>query len=80
MGTNHLSHFALTLHLLPTLRKSAAAAPGGARIVNVSSKMHIFARLSAADPHLRARYTAVTAYANSKCAQVCIPFFGEGGK
>jgi NAD(P)-dependent dehydrogenase (short-subunit alcohol dehydrogenase family) len=38
-GTNHLGHFALTLRLLPALRKA-----GRARIVNVSSKAHYDAK------------------------------------
>jgi NAD(P)-dependent dehydrogenase (short-subunit alcohol dehydrogenase family) len=70
MGVNHLAHFVLTLRLLPLLRSSAASSHIGARIVNVSSIMHIFARLRTDEFLLRKRYSATTAYANSKCAQV----------
>jgi NAD(P)-dependent dehydrogenase (short-subunit alcohol dehydrogenase family) len=71
MGTNHLGHFSLTLRLLPILRTSASTSPIGARIVTVSSIMHIFAQLRASDVHLRRqKYSATVAYANSKCAQV----------
>ena len=71
MGINHLSHFALTLRLLPLLRKSAASSPLGARIVNVTSFMHILSRIRAADPMLRSsKYTSQTAYSNSKNAQI----------
>jgi NAD(P)-dependent dehydrogenase (short-subunit alcohol dehydrogenase family) len=71
MGTNHLSHFSLTLRLLPLLRASAATSPIGARIVNVSSLLHIFARLSPTDMQLQKNsYNAIRAYGNSKCAQV----------
>jgi NAD(P)-dependent dehydrogenase (short-subunit alcohol dehydrogenase family) len=70
MGVNHLGHFALTMHLLPLLRKSAKDFPTGARIVNVSSMIHILSRLIASDLHSRKSYSATTAYANSKCAQI----------
>jgi retinol dehydrogenase 12 len=70
MGTNHLGHFALTMHLLPLLRKSAKDFSTGARIVNVSSMLHILARMMASDLHSRKNYSATAAYANSKCAQV----------
>lgn len=70
MATNHISHFSLTLRLLPLLRKSAAASPGGARIVNVSSHLHFLSQLRANDMHLTKSFSSQTAYANSKCAQV----------
>ena len=35
MGVNHLGHYALTIQLLPLLRKSKAA-----RVVQISSFMH----------------------------------------
>ena len=71
MGVNHLSHFALTLHLLPLLKKSAASSPVGARIVNVASLLHILAHIRATDPYLRnGKYSANAAYGNSKAGQV----------
>lgn len=56
MGSNHLGHFLLTLALLPSLRRGAAATPGfGARVVHVSSSMHMLAAagIRKADPHFR---------------------------
>ena len=56
MGSNHLGHFLLTLALLPALRRGAAATPGfGARVVHVSSSMHMLAAagIRKADPHFR---------------------------
>ena len=70
MGINHLAHFALTLELLPLLHSSAKACPLGARIINISSLLHILAHLHVDDLHLRQQYSAATAYCNSKCAQI----------
>lgn len=70
MATNHLSHFSLTLRLLPLMKKSAAACPGGVRIVNVSSHLHFLSELRANNMHLVKSFSSQTAYANSKCAQV----------
>lgn len=43
--TNYLSHWLLTFHLLPILRRTAEGLgePGAARVVNVSSVGHSFA-------------------------------------
>lgn len=70
MATNHISHFSLTLRLLPLLRKTAATSPEGARIVNVSSHLHFLSQLRANDMHFMKSFSSQTAYANSKCAQV----------
>jgi len=70
MATNHLSHFSLTLQLLPLMKKTAAACPGGVRIVNVSSHLHFLSDLRANNMHLVKSFDSQTAYANSKCAQV----------
>jgi NAD(P)-dependent dehydrogenase (short-subunit alcohol dehydrogenase family) len=67
-ATNHLGPFLLTRLLLP------AVAPG-ARIINVSSKMHYRGRMdldTVDDP--RARYRAVAAYSRSKLANVLDTF------
>ena len=63
-GVNHLGHFALTAGLLPLLRKS-----GAARVVNVTSLAHRFARLDFDDLQSMARYKPGLAYCRSKLAQ-----------
>lgn len=61
-ATNHLGHFALTAQLFDVLRKSDTA-----RIVNVASLMHWFARMKldrVVTPE--DKYRAIEVYANSK--------------
>lgn len=70
MMVNHLSHFSLTMRLLPLLRKSAAGSSVGARIINVTSALHELAQIKPRDMHLTNSYSSQLAYANSKCAQV----------
>lgn len=63
-GVNHLGHWALTGYLLPLLIKSADA-----RIVTVtSSAHHMTTHINFKDPHMRKRYSAWGAYAQSKLA------------
>jgi NAD(P)-dependent dehydrogenase (short-subunit alcohol dehydrogenase family) len=67
-ATNHLGPFLLTALLLDRLS-------GGARIVNVASKVHYRGRLEltrVTDP--RARYNSMAAYAQSKLANVLHTF------
>jgi NAD(P)-dependent dehydrogenase (short-subunit alcohol dehydrogenase family) len=65
-GTNHLGHFALTLHLLPSLL-SAAAAVGEARVVSTSSiARHTAGKFDLADLQLKGHYEPWTAYGISK--------------
>jgi NAD(P)-dependent dehydrogenase (short-subunit alcohol dehydrogenase family) len=64
LGINHLGHWALTSHLLPTILKTPKA-----RIVTVSSTaQHQGKPLNPEDPHLRKDYDAWRAYGNSKLA------------
>jgi protochlorophyllide reductase len=63
-GTNHLGHAALTWALMPALRGSEAP-----RVVSLSSIAARFGRIGLADPNYRRRrYTAPTAYGQSKLA------------
>lgn len=64
-GTNHLGHFALTLGLLPVLSKSKDP-----RIVVVSSHMHAMGRMDFDNLNAEKYYNPVTAYAQSKLANL----------
>ena len=64
-AVNHLAPFLLTNLLLETL---TAGAP--ARIVTVSSALHARGRIDFADLQAKRRYGGVSAYANSKLANV----------
>ncbi|MGV1037003.1 MAG: oxidoreductase [Candidatus Nanopelagicales bacterium] len=63
-GVNHLGHWALTAHLMPTLR----AAPK-ARVVTVTSTAHHFGPpVDPANPNLHGNYSPWKAYGQSKLA------------
>ncbi|MGB3351679.1 MAG: SDR family NAD(P)-dependent oxidoreductase [Mycobacterium sp.] len=64
-ATNHLGHFQLTNGLLPALR-----AAGGARVVEVSSWGHHLSDIRWDDPHFDTEYDGMTAYGQSKTANV----------
>lgn len=64
-ATNHLGHFQLTTGLLPALR-----AAGGARVVEVSSWGHHLSDIRWDDPHFDTEYDGMTAYGQSKTANV----------
>ncbi|MFD5697381.1 oxidoreductase [Streptomyces lasiicapitis] len=64
-GVNHLGHFALTGLLLPQL-----LATPGARVVTVSSMLHLAANIDVADLNSEHRYRRWTAYARSKSANL----------
>ncbi|SCF07323.1 NAD(P)-dependent dehydrogenase, short-chain alcohol dehydrogenase family [Micromonospora haikouensis] len=66
-ATNHLGHFDLTTRLHAAL----AAAPDGARVVNVSSSGHLFGPVVFDDIDYRFRvYDPLSAYAQSKTAGI----------
>lgn len=64
-ATNFLGHFLLTLLLLPALRRAAWP-----RVVNVSSVAHASGRIRWDDVELARGFRPMTAYAQSKLAQV----------
>lgn len=66
-AVNHLSHFLLTLLLLPLLRGSAPA-----RVVNVASAAQ--SPMDFEDPMMERSYSPMEAYARSKLAQVSFTF------
>ncbi|MFD9439033.1 SDR family NAD(P)-dependent oxidoreductase [Streptomyces sp. NPDC060006] len=63
-ATNHLGHFALVNRLWPAL------APGGARVVSVSSGGHHLSDIRWDDPHWRRGYDKWEAYGQAKTANV----------
>ncbi|KUN09235.1 oxidoreductase [Streptomyces yokosukanensis] len=63
-ATNHLGHFALVNRLWP------AIAPGGARVVSVSSRGHHFSGIRWDDVHWRRGYDKWEAYGQAKTANV----------
>ncbi|MEU6603590.1 oxidoreductase [Streptomyces shenzhenensis] len=64
-GVNHLGHFALTGLLLPALLDAP-----GARVVTVSSVLHVLANIDLADLNSERRYRRWIAYARSKTANL----------
>ena len=65
-GVNHLGHFALTGHLLPTLLET----PGEARVVTQTSRMHERGTVDFEDLQSEGDYDRWGAYAQSKLANV----------
>ncbi len=68
-GTNHLGHFALTGLLMPLI-----AATPGARVVTVSSMMHLFGRMNFADLNGTRKYNPWAAYEQSKLANLLFAY------
>jgi NAD(P)-dependent dehydrogenase (short-subunit alcohol dehydrogenase family) len=66
LGVNHLGHWALTAHLLPSLLRAPAA-----RVVTLTSTAHHFARaVDPRNPHLAGSYRPWRAYCRSKLANL----------
>ncbi|XP_071849312.1 polyprenol dehydrogenase-like [Apostichopus japonicus] len=63
---NYLSHFLLTLHLLPLIKRSGP----NSRIVNVSSKGHWFAEFNLENIQAQKSFHVNTFYGNSKLFQI----------
>lgn len=80
LGVNHIGHFALTSHLMPSLLRAAAA-----RVVSVTSSAHHFGRaVDPRNPHLEGTYEPWAAYNRSKLANYHFAIglhriFGEAG-
>lgn len=68
-GTNHLGHFALTGLLLPALKKTS-----GARVVTVSSGVHISGDIHFDDLQWEKKYDRWGAYAQSKLANLLFAY------
>lgn len=64
-ASNHLGHFALTRHLFPLLKRSSAS-----RVVTLSSSAHLNASIQFEDLMLRAGYSMMNAYGQSKLANL----------
>jgi len=69
LGTNHLGHFALTGLVLPSLLDV-----DGSRVVTISSNGHKMGRINFTDLQSERRYNRVTAYAQSKLANLMFTY------
>jgi len=68
-AVDYLAHFLLTILLLDILKKSAPA-----RILNVSSNIHLYFKVNFEDLMSEKKYASQKAYANAKGAQVMFTF------
>ena len=73
-GTNHLGHFALTGLLLPALLSSGASGGAPARVVTVSSGMHIIGRVDFDNLDGSRGYRRWAAYGQSKLANLLFAY------
>ncbi|RWS04722.1 retinol dehydrogenase 12-like protein [Dinothrombium tinctorium] len=64
-ATNHLGHFLFTLLLMKRIKET-----NGAKIINVSSEGHRWSSLNFEDLNSENNYSSLTAYANSKLANI----------
>lgn len=69
LATNHLGHFALTGLVLPSLLEV-----DGSRVVTISSNGHKMGRINFTDLQSERRYNRVTAYAQSKLANLMFTY------
>lgn len=70
-GVNYLSHFLLTILLLPLLKAgSVNNSQQSSRIVNVSSCAHLLGKINFKDINNKLRFITENAYGQSKLAQV----------
>lgn len=69
LAINHLGHFLLTYLLLDTLKASAPA-----RIINIASEAHNFAKIDFDDMNMETKYRGVRAYANSKLYNILFTY------
>lgn len=68
-GTNHVGHFALTLGLIPALKKTVAETGRNSRVVNVSSLMHAYNDFDFDDYNfVNRKYEPYASYGQSKTA------------
>ncbi len=68
-GVNHLGHFALTGLLLDLIEKTP-----GARVVNVSSGMHLAGKINFDDLNSQRSYNRAAAYGRSKLANLLFTY------
>lgn len=70
-GTNHIGHFALTLGLLPCLKRAVVDSGRNSRVVNLSSLAHAMADIDLDDYNFKTgEYDKWLAYARSKTANI----------
>jgi len=70
-GTNHMGHFALTLGLLPSMKKAAKLTGIFARVINLSSTGHVMSNVDFNDVNFKHReYDEFVAYGQSKTANI----------
>ncbi|XP_076641405.1 retinol dehydrogenase 12 [Halictus rubicundus] len=70
-GVNYLSHFLLTILLLPLLKAGGVKnSQQSSRIVNVSSCAHLLGKINFNDVNNKLRFVTEEAYGQSKLAQV----------